>query len=140
MMSSRGLCALTASALLFVPAMGRAQYFEPGPGLVRGPDLRYYPVHKYGDAVMREVNKWRRAQSTYGIPMDNLGPLRPRIMPPQRRVVATTRSAPEYSGPNLGISFRLVEIGGVGGARLTRTPAPDTAASKLGLEAGDTIC
>jgi C-terminal processing protease CtpA/Prc len=55
-------------------------------------------------------------------------------------VLAATRSAPEYSAPNLGISFRLVQIGGAGGARLTRTPVPDTAASKLGLEAGDTIC
>src|SRR5262249_47218721 len=42
----------------------------------------------------------------------------------------------EFSAPNLGISFRLVRVGGAAGARLTRDPAPGSGAAQLRLEPG----
>ncbi len=47
--------------------------------------------------------------------------------------------APEYSAPNLGITYQFVRYGQAYGARLTRNPAPGSVAAQLGLEPGDTI-
>jgi PDZ domain len=54
---------------------------------------------------------------------------------PQRRPAPV----PEHYAANLGIHFKLVRIGGASGARVTREPDANAAASQRGLEPGDTI-
>jgi hypothetical protein len=161
LLQHRGLVDVTSSSF------GEASWSRPGTGgfftAALGTALGSWGIDEFdqdkdGFVTWAEVfdQVRRETQATYREFKQDLLSLSPRDLDPKLRASLESQrdQSPqafalgdplrgpahrEYFAPNIGIQFRMVDVGGATGARLTRNPALGSGAAQLRLEPGDTI-
>jgi hypothetical protein len=127
-MNRRHVFSLLLPAILLSASQAQAQYYGPGNGTIKGPDGKYYPLHKLGESYRNATKLPARPTLPRAVRIYPAAPTAPRGL-----------AAGEHFASNLGVYYTLVSLPNGLGARLTRLAQPGTPASALGLERGDTI-